>query len=47
MAREQQDPAAMIAGWREIAKLCGYYAPERRRIEVSTGHDALRCSSRR
>jgi phage terminase small subunit len=42
MAREQRDPAAMIAGWREIAKLCGYYAPERRRIEVSTGHDALR-----
>jgi phage terminase small subunit len=42
MAREQQDPAAMIAGWREIAKLCGYYAPERRRVELSTGHDALR-----
>lgn len=42
MAREQQDPAAMIAGWREIAKLCGYYAPERRRIAVSTGHDAVR-----
>jgi phage terminase small subunit len=42
MAREQQDPAAMIAGWREIAKLCGFCAPERRRIEVSAGHDALR-----
>lgn len=42
MAREQQNPAAMIAGWREIAKLCGFYAPERKRIEVSSGHDALR-----
>ena len=42
MAREQQDPTAMIAGWREIAKMCGYYAPERRRIEVSACHDALR-----
>lgn len=42
MAREQQDPAAMIAGWREIAKLCGYYAPERRRIEVSSCQDAVR-----
>lgn len=42
LAREQQDPASMIAGWREIAKLCGYFAPERRRIEVRTGHDPLR-----
>jgi hypothetical protein len=42
MAREQRDPAAMIAGWREIAKLCGFYAPERRHVELSTGHDAVR-----
>jgi phage terminase small subunit len=26
---------AMIAGWREVAKLCGYYAPERQRVEVT------------
>ena len=35
VAREQRNPAAMIAGWREIAKICGYYAPERQRVELS------------
>lgn len=27
-AREQRNPAAMIAGWREVAKLLGFYKPE-------------------
>lgn len=35
MAREQGDVHAMIAGWREIAKMCGYYAPERKVIAIS------------
>ena len=35
VARLQADPQAMIAGWREIAKMLGYYEPERRRVEVS------------
>lgn len=35
LAREQKNPAAMIAGWREIAKMCGFYAPERVTIELS------------
>src|SRR5688572_3889689 len=35
LAREKGDPHAMIAGWREIAKICGYYAPERKTIAVS------------
>jgi phage terminase small subunit len=26
LARVQGDPAAMIAGWREIARICGYYS---------------------
>lgn len=30
------DPMGQIAGWREIAKICGYYAPEVRRIELGT-----------
>src|SRR5262245_61623886 len=33
LARIQADPAAMIRGWVEIAKMCGYYAPERRQVE--------------
>jgi phage terminase small subunit len=41
LAREQRNPAAQIAGWREIAKICGYYAPERRRIELSAEPDLL------
>jgi phage terminase small subunit len=33
-AREQANPMAMIAGWREIGKMLGFYAPERREFEV-------------
>lgn len=29
------DPIAQIAGWREIAKLCGYYEPQKHEIAVS------------
>jgi len=35
LAREQQNPAAMIGGLVQIAKLCGLYEPEISRIEVS------------
>lgn len=34
MAREQQNPAAMIQGCVQIAKLCGFYEPEVRRVEL-------------
>ena len=34
LAREQGNPMAQIAGWREIAKICGYYAPECKQIEL-------------
>lgn len=42
MTRSQGDPAAMIAGWREIAKMCGYYAPERKQITLSGESRRLR-----
>jgi hypothetical protein len=29
------DPAAQIVGWREIAKVCGFYAPEVKKIELT------------
>src|SRR5665213_2755978 len=35
MAREQGNAMAQISGWREIAKICGYYAPERKHVELS------------
>lgn len=33
MAKLQSEPATMIAGWRQIALLCGYYAPAK--VEVA------------
>lgn len=42
MARSLQDPVAMIAGWREIAKVCGHYEPTRKQVDISiNGHVAL------
>lgn len=34
MAREQENPAGMIAGLREIAKLQGYYAPTAVKVDL-------------
>ncbi len=42
LARSRSDASAMIAGWREIAKMCGYYAPERKCVELSTTGLAVR-----
>jgi len=42
IGRSRSDPSAMISGWREIAKMCGYYAPERKQIELSTAALAVR-----
>jgi len=35
LARAQSNPAAMVAGLREIGKMLGYYAPEVQRLEVA------------
>lgn len=37
MARERQEPGAMIAAWRELGKMLGYYAPERVKVAVAEG----------
>jgi phage terminase small subunit len=37
MSRELKNPAAMISSMSTIAKILGYYSPEVRRVEVSTG----------
>lgn len=34
MAKLMAEPATMIAGWREIGKLCGYYAPVETKVKV-------------
>ncbi|KFB69283.1 terminase small subunit [Candidatus Accumulibacter vicinus] len=41
MALEQQNPAAMISGLVQIGKLCGFYEPEVRRIELSGSAERL------
>lgn len=35
MAKLAGEPASVISGWREIGKMCGYYEPVVRRIELS------------
>nr|ART89650.1 hypothetical protein [uncultured bacterium] len=37
MAREQLNPAGMVAGLREIAKLQGYYAPTTTKVALDVG----------
>lgn len=34
LAKEKREPMAMIAAWREIAKICGFYHPARVRVAV-------------
>jgi phage terminase small subunit len=41
MARRQDNPVAMVAALREAAKISGFYAPERQKIEVSVDGEAL------
>ena len=36
MARAQGEPMAMIAGYRELARMMGFDAPEAHRVEMST-----------
>ena len=32
MAKLMAEPSTMVSGWREIAKMCGYYAPVEKKI---------------
>lgn len=39
MARLKADPMVMVAGWREVARMCGFYEPTRHKLDVSVdGH---------
>lgn len=35
IARIKADPMAMVSGWREIGRMCGFYEPTTSRVEVS------------
>ena len=41
MAKLMAEPASMIAGWREIGKICGYYAPVEHRVKVDVTGNAI------
>lgn len=41
MAKVKADPLSMVAGWREIAKICGYYEPTRVQVDVSVNGKML------
>lgn len=35
LAEDLAQPSSMISGWKEVARMCGYYEPERREILLS------------
>lgn len=37
MARQRADPAAMISAYREVGRLCGFYAPAQVQVGVQLG----------
>lgn len=41
MARILADPVAMIAGWREIGKMCGFYEAKKTEIKISVAGEVL------
>ena len=41
MAKMMSDPGVMVAGWREIGKMCGFYEPSKIDIQVTTKGAAL------
>ena len=40
LAREQRNPAAMIAGWKALAVMMGFMAPQRHQVEMAAAPDA-------
>lgn len=41
LARIKGEPLAMVAGWREIGKMCGFYEAQKTKIEVSVQGEVL------
>ena len=35
IAKDMRQPSAMITGWKEVGRMCGFYEPERREITLS------------
>jgi len=41
LAEDLRQPSSMISGWKEVARMCGYYEPDRREILLTTDSKAL------
>ncbi len=41
MAKTKADPLTMIAGWREVGKMCGLYEATKTKVELSVGGQVL------
>ena len=41
IAEDLSQPSSMISGWKEVARMCGYYEPERREILLTTDSKLL------
>lgn len=35
MAKLMSEPATMVSGWREVARMCGYYEPRKVQVDVN------------
>jgi phage terminase small subunit len=35
MAKLLAEPSTMVAGWREIGKMCGYYEPVQKKVDIT------------
>jgi hypothetical protein len=47
MAKIQADPTALTGAWREVGKMCGYYEPVRRTIDINlTGNVTMKALER-
>lgn len=41
IAKDMRQPGAMISGWKEVGRMCGFYEPERREIMLSVDKKQL------
>ena len=41
MAKLAGEPASMISGWREIGKMCGYYEPVTRKLDITVNGNVV------
>lgn len=41
MAKLMSEPATMVSGWREIGKMCGYYAPVEHKLKIDVSGNVV------